>query len=49
MSLNARDYLKAAVLKVEDDGGGIIGSVRAYQEKGTVYQVKPHFKHYIQI
>lgn len=31
------EFLKGAILKAVDDGGGIIGSVRAYEDGGTVY------------
>ena len=31
------EFQKGTILKAEDDGGGIIGSVRAYQGNGTVY------------
>ena len=31
------EFQKGTILKAEDDGGDIIGSVRAYQENGTVY------------
>ena len=31
------EFHKGTILKAVNDEGGIIGSVRAYQEKGTVY------------
>ena len=31
------EFLKGAILKAVDDGGSIIGSVRAYEDGGTVY------------
>lgn len=31
------EFQKGTILKAVDDGGSIIGSVRAYQENGTVY------------
>lgn len=31
------EFLKGAILKAVDDGGSIIGSVRAYEDDGTVY------------
>ena len=31
------EFHKGTILKAVDDGGGIIGSVRAYQDGGTVY------------
>ena len=31
------EFQKGAILKAVDDGGIIIGSVRAYQDGGTVY------------
>ena len=31
------EFQKGTILKAVDDRGGIIGSVRAYQENGTVY------------
>ena len=31
------EFQRGIILKAEDDGGNIIGSVRAYQEDGTVY------------
>lgn len=31
------EFQKGTILKAEDGGGDIIGSVRAYQENGTVY------------
>lgn len=33
----SEEFQKGTILKAEDDEGGIIGSVRAYQENGTVY------------
>lgn len=31
------EFQKGTILKAEDGGGDIVGSVRAYQENGTVY------------
>lgn len=31
------EFQRGIILKAEDDGGNIIGSVRAYQEDGTVH------------
>lgn len=43
------EFDKGVILKVEDETGTIIGSVRAWQENGTVYvgklMVHPGFQH----
>lgn len=42
------EFQKGAILEAMDDGGGIIDSVRAYQEKGTVYIGKLMVRHKMQ-